>query len=55
MDKESCVCPLGDHRQEPIKMREKLGLSYNIEQTHGNNGAGKSEEPDTLAKSLRST
>ena len=25
-----CVCPLIDHRQEPIWMRELLGLLYNI-------------------------
>ena len=23
-----CVCPLIDHRREPIRMREKLGLLY---------------------------
>ena len=29
-----CVCPLIDHRREPIRMRELLGLLYNKGQTH---------------------
>ena len=29
-----CVCPLIDHRREPIRMRELLGLIYNMHMVH---------------------
>ena len=28
--RQSCVCPLIDHRQKPIKIREYLGLLYKL-------------------------